>query len=612
MKLLRKYIRALLVEGSIRIGDRSIILPPGIQGTEALDLSDPSSMNKRSRNAVKVLQRFRDAIANSESKKFGSIGEDLVAAILGGKQTNEYWDQSSLFSDVIVDGDGKQSTYYSVKASKNPDKLEAQKIGLPKIEKLLTQKGGKSISVGIAMISVAGDNIRVKWTTKPITLAKDDFEKIKQAKDPGGTKAPKWLYEPKVGMTMNSFHSLMSFADKRKERVGMSEKSIKLPPTAEGENYDLEDNEIADKFRDTFKYFRSSSDLEEEQEQQLSTLLDQIRATLGESFDWYESAYGKAVAGSLLREYIRELIEANEYEWSVASKKKFMLDKEGMEQSDKDNQEKYLKSMGLMEGYIRELLKEDPMGFVHDLAAASDEFGEEGEMFFGGNPGKGGGKAIKRAFAKNADHQWLSTIDTVHWTKDAYSLSELKGRGKDELSASMTLPDETFALMHHDLKVGLWVRGRITLAVNDMDELYSGDWFDYVGPHSAYTDEEQEQRRKSSGVNKLPQASKDYSRYGQLKRGNEYGEKLARNIPYVLDQSMWDPSKTRSETNEALVDNWRAVGIIATGEFPPIVKHYADNDPSQAMGAMKELFKAAADFGVPIYDVNRTKLWSPE
>ena len=59
--------------------------------------------------------------------------------------------------------------------------------------------------------------------------------------------------------------------------------------------------------------------------------------------------------------------------------------------------------------YIRQILLEDPMGFVHDLAAASDEFGEEGEMFFGGDPGKGGGKAIKRAFNANADHQFLST-----------------------------------------------------------------------------------------------------------------------------------------------------------------------------------------------------------
>ncbi len=609
MKLLRKYIRALLVEQSIGIGDRSIILPPGIQATstkETLDLSDPSSMNKRSRNAVKVLQRFRDAIANSESKKFGSIGEDLVASILGGKQTNEYWDQNSLFSDVIVDG--PPSTYYSVKASKNPRILGDQKIGLPKIEKLLIQKGGKNISVGIAMISVAGDNIKVEWTTDPITLEKADFEKIRQAKKKPKKKQPHWLYKSDVGMSWTSFQRLMLFADADKgKEVGMSEKSIKLPPTAEGENYDLEDNEIADKFRDTFKYFRSSSDLEEEQEQQLSTLLDQIRATLGESFDWYESAYGKAVAGSLLREYIRELIEANEYEWSVASKKKFMLDKEGMEQSDKDNQEKYLKSMGLMEGYIRELLKEDPMGFVHDLAAASEDFGEPGEMFFGGDPGKGGGKAIKRAFAKNADHKWLSTLNTVHWG-DVYALEDLMGKGKDELSTLMSLPSEDFQVMGK--QTGLWVKGRITLAGNDMDNLYTGHYDDY-GPGKEGSEEDVTHRDKSSGRNKRPTVSKDYSRYGQLTRGNEYAEKMARNIPYVLDQSMWD---SVSHGGEALVDNWKPLGLIPDYEVIQILKRLnkgrdLDEDPPGRVG---KIVKLAREIGVPIFDRSQNEIWGVE
>ena len=82
--------------------------------------------------------------------------------------------------------------------------------------------------------------------------------------------------------------------------------------------------------------------------------------------------------------------------------------------------------MNLLREYIRELLKEDPMGFVHDLAAASEEFGEPGEMFFGGDPGKGGGKAIKRAFNANADHQWLSTLNTVHYG-DVYGLEDLIG-----------------------------------------------------------------------------------------------------------------------------------------------------------------------------------------
>ena len=50
-----------------------------------------------------------------------------------------------------------------------------------------------------------------------------------------------------------------------------------------------------------------------------------------------------------LRNLIRKiLIEVNEYSWEISDKKKAMLDKEGMEQSDKDNVEQYLTSLGLM------------------------------------------------------------------------------------------------------------------------------------------------------------------------------------------------------------------------------------------------------------------------
>ena len=76
--------------------------------------------------------------------------------------------------------------------------------------------------------------------------------------------------------------------------------------------------------------------------------------------------------------------------------------------------------------YIRGLLKEDPMGFVHQLAK-----GSEAEDFFGGKIDKTRGREIKQAFAKHADHQWLSTLDTVHWTMEAYGLNNLAGKGKD-------------------------------------------------------------------------------------------------------------------------------------------------------------------------------------
>ena len=271
--------------------------------------------------------------------------------------------------------------------------------------------------------------------------------------------------------------------------------------------------------------------------------------------------------------------------------------------------------MKLLREYIRELLSEDAMGFVHDLAAASDEFGEEGMPFFGGDVGKGGGRAIKRAFNANADHKWLATLDTVHWTGDFYSMTDLIGKGKDELSATMTLPGEDF---DWPLNYGLWIKGRITLAVNDQDNLYSGFYGDY-GPGGEGTEEEVAHRDKSSGRNKRPTVSKDYSRYGQLKRGTEFGEKMAReNIPYILDQSTWDPSKTRTN-NEALVDNWKPVGIILTNPDEvytvsglDYIEGTKEDIEEFAIGITKKILLTALAFGVPVYDTEREMLWSPK
>jgi len=267
--------------------------------------------------------------------------------------------------------------------------------------------------------------------------------------------------------------------------------------------------------------------------------------------------------------------------------------------------------MNLLREYIRALLKEDPMGFVQDLAAATDEFGVGDFEWFGGNPGKGGGRAIKRAFNANADHQWLSTLDTIHWG-DPYALADLAGKSKDELSTTMTLPNE--GIVGFGNETGLWVKGRITLTGNDMDNLYTGHYGDY-GPGKEGSEEEVTHRDKSSGRNKRPTVSKDYSRYGQLKRGNEYGEKMARNIPYVLDQSMWDSVRGGGE---ALVDNWKPLGLIPDWEIIQILKKQnkgrdvEDELEEIPPGKLGQLMKLAQEFGVPIFDRERNELWSPE
>jgi len=267
--------------------------------------------------------------------------------------------------------------------------------------------------------------------------------------------------------------------------------------------------------------------------------------------------------------------------------------------------------MKLLREYIRTLLIEDPVGFVHDLAA-SDKFGDQ---FFGGRVGKEAGREIKRAFANNADHQFLSTLDTVHWTGDFYGMEGLKGKGKDELSATMTLPGNNF---DYPLDYGLWIKGRITLAANEQDNLYTGFHGDYGAGYEG-SDEDVTHRDKSSGRNKRPTISKDYSRYGQLKRGNEFGEKMAReNIPYVLDQSTWNPAKT-SSNNEALVDNWKPVGIILTrgDEINTIsgldyIEGTKEDVEEFALGVIKKIMLTAIDLGVPVYDTEREVLWDPK
>ena len=270
------------------------------------------------------------------------------------------------------------------------------------------------------------------------------------------------------------------------------------------------------------------------------------------------------------------------------------------------------KNESIVRSYVRHLLKEDPIGFVHDLAA-SDKFGDQ---FFGGNIGKDAAREIKRAFNKNADHKFLSTLDTVHWTGDFYAMEDLKGKGRDELSATMSLPGENFDAA---LGYGLWIKGRITLAVNDQDHLYSGFYGDY-GPGKEGTEEEVAHRDKSSGRNKRPTVSKDYSLYGQLKRGDEFGEKMARSgIPYVLDQSTWNPVNTGRSNNEALVDNWRPVGIIITN--PDLINTVSGLDYVEGteedieeftLGITKKILLTALAFGVPVYDEAREMLWSPK
>ena len=76
----------------------------------------------------------------------------------------------------------------------------------------------------------------------------------------------------------------------------------------------------------------------------------------------------------------------------------------------------------------------------------------------------------------------MSTIDTVHWAKGPYALGDLVGKGRDELSTTMALPSEPLRSVGEYVPYGLWVKGRITLASDTQDTIYSGFYSDYGAP----------------------------------------------------------------------------------------------------------------------------------
>jgi hypothetical protein len=110
--------------------------------------------------------------------------------------------------------------------------------------------------------------------------------------------------------------------------------------------------------------------------------------------------------------------------------------------------------------------------------------------------------------------------------------------------------------------------------------------------------------------------SKDYRLYGKLKRGTEFGEKMAKNIPYILNQSMWKPDDWAG--NEALVDNWRPIGIVVTYDDQAYaIQNVSDLKTEEEIkehsaGIVKMILMTALKVGVPIYDLQKDKIWSPE
>jgi hypothetical protein len=170
------------------------------------------------------------------------------------------------------------------------------------------------------------------------------------------------------------------------------------------------------------------------------------------------------------------------------------------------------------------------------------------------------GKAAKRLFAKLADMRFMDSLVTIHWGSRLRKIeSVLKAPSNSEISCNAVrgkIPHEG-----EMGRFGLVVKGHITFLANDMDDVHSGSYTDYVPDPEvgawAFQD-------------KLPRSTRDkqaiewYKNFVlQRKKTSGINKGLDGSLhSVVLDEEDFE----ENQNNEALVDHWKPLAIIVPGE----------------------------------------------
>jgi len=157
-------------------------------------------------------------------------------------------------------------------------------------------------------------------------------------------------------------------------------------------------------------------------------------------------------------------------------------------------------------------------------------------------------REVKRTWNQHADHSFFDSLIKVHWLsgylidyqqKSPVGMikSIVKATGKDEISTMGYLPGSRLYTSWGTY--GVLIKGRTTLAANDMDSLMTGEHPRNYPPAR--------KKWKSSGLPRRPSSFQPY---------------MALN--YILDRDSFDELET--DHNELVIDNWKAVGFVIPDE----------------------------------------------
>jgi len=213
----------------------------------------------------------------------------------------------------------------------------------------------------------------------------------------------------------------------------------------------------------------------------------------------------------------------------------------------------------LLESFVKSVLVEDLQGFLADTQGIRyDSWSADDQEI------KAGGKDVKRAWAKNADHNFMKSLVKVHWLQQPSVKNFswfLTSGGKDEVSTAAYRPGKPVISDWGSL--GIVLDGRVTLASNSMDALFTG----FAGEKSA----EEIAKQAPSGTSK---------RAGLFKP--------AAASFYVLDSASFN----ENPRNEFILDNWHVVALVTK------------KPPNSLNKDEMSVVQAALSAGIPIWDTN--------
>lgn len=190
-------------------------------------------------------------------------------------------------------------------------------------------------------------------------------------------------------------------------------------------------------------------------------------------------------------------------------------------------------------------LFEDKAAFLADMETVwHDDLQRVEDDKYGFMTARRDGRSVKTAWAQHVDREWVNDMIYVHYT-DAYNLlhrnvsryfggSYKKKKKSSEISCEAFKSASQVKPYSNHGDVGLIIKGYVTLLGNDEDLMYTGDTRSYEA--------QMPERRRQSGTNK-----------GVMRR---------RPDTYVLGAEDYHMPK-RGKANEALLDNWEVVAILA-------------------------------------------------